>query len=38
MATVWKLATVEQGSLVVASFHPELVGDGRLHRYLLGKV
>jgi 5'-phosphate synthase pdxT subunit len=29
---------LEQGSLVVASFHPELVGETRLHGYLLGKV
>jgi len=29
---------LEQGSLVVASFHPELVGETRLHEYLLGKV
>ncbi|MFN2544964.1 MAG: pyridoxal 5'-phosphate synthase glutaminase subunit PdxT [Actinomycetota bacterium] len=29
---------LEQGSLIVASFHPELAGDGRLHEYLLGKV
>jgi 5'-phosphate synthase pdxT subunit len=29
---------LEQGNLVVASFHPELVGESRLHAYLLGKV
>ena len=29
---------LEQESLVVASFHPELVGETRLHAYLLGKV
>lgn len=29
---------LEQGSLVVASFHPELVGETRLHEYVLGKV
>jgi len=29
---------LEQGNLVVASFHPELVGEGGLHAYLLGKV
>jgi len=29
---------LEQGKLVVASFHPELVGETRLHEYLLGKV
>jgi pyridoxal 5'-phosphate synthase pdxT subunit len=29
---------LEQGNLVVASFHPELVGESRLHRYLLGKA
>jgi 5'-phosphate synthase pdxT subunit len=28
----------EQGNLVVASFHPELAGEGRLHEYFLGKV
>ncbi len=28
----------EQGSLLAASFHPELVGEGRLHRRLLEKV
>ena len=29
---------LEQGNLVVASFHPELAGETRLHRYVLGKV
>ena len=29
---------LEQGSLVVASFHPELVGETGLHDYLLRKV
>ena len=29
---------LEQGWLVVASFHPELAGETRLHEYLLGKV
>jgi len=29
---------LEQANLVVASFHPELVGETGLHRYLLGKV
>jgi 5'-phosphate synthase pdxT subunit len=29
---------LEQGNLVVASFHPELVGETRLHEYLLRKV
>ncbi len=29
---------LEQGNLVVASFHPELVGEGRLHRYVLDKA
>jgi 5'-phosphate synthase pdxT subunit len=29
---------LEQGALVVASFHPELVGETGLHAYLLGKV
>ena len=29
---------LEQANLVVASFHPELVGETRLHEYLLGKV
>ena len=28
----------EQGNLVIASFHPELAGEGRLHEYVLGKV
>jgi 5'-phosphate synthase pdxT subunit len=28
----------EQGNLVVASFHPELAGEGRVHEYFLGKV
>jgi 5'-phosphate synthase pdxT subunit len=27
-----------QGNLVVASFHPELVGETRLHEYLLARV
>jgi 5'-phosphate synthase pdxT subunit len=29
---------LEQGNLVVASFHPELVGERGLHEYVLGKV
>ena len=29
---------LEQGNLVVASFHPELVGETGLHEYVLGKV
>jgi 5'-phosphate synthase pdxT subunit len=29
---------LEQGNLVVASFHPELVGETGLHDYLLRKV
>jgi pyridoxal 5'-phosphate synthase pdxT subunit len=29
---------LEQGNLVVASFHPELVGETALHDYLLRKV
>jgi 5'-phosphate synthase pdxT subunit len=29
---------VEQGNLLAASFHPELVGEGRLHAYLLEKA
>lgn len=29
---------LEQGHLLAASFHPELVGESGLHRYLLGKV
>jgi pyridoxal 5'-phosphate synthase pdxT subunit len=29
---------LEQGNLVVASFHPELVGEGALHRYVLDKA
>jgi 5'-phosphate synthase pdxT subunit len=29
---------LEEGNLVVASFHPELVGETRLHAYVLGKV
>ncbi len=29
---------LEQGSLVVASFHPELVREGALHRYVLDKA
>ena len=29
---------LEQGNLVVASFHPELVGESRLHEYVLRKV
>jgi 5'-phosphate synthase pdxT subunit len=29
---------MEQGSLLVASFHPELVGETGLHEYLLRKV
>jgi 5'-phosphate synthase pdxT subunit len=29
---------VEQGSLLAAAFHPELAGDGRLHRRMLERV
>ena len=29
---------LEQGNLVVASFHPELAGETRLHEYVAGKV
>jgi len=29
---------LEEGSLLVASFHPELVGETGLHRYVMGKV
>jgi pyridoxal 5'-phosphate synthase pdxT subunit len=29
---------LEQGNLVVASFHPELVAEAALHRYVLDKV
>ena len=29
---------LEQGNLLVASFHPELVGETALHTYLLAKV
>jgi glutamine amidotransferase PdxT len=29
---------LEQGSLLAASFHPELAGETGLHDYLLGKV
>ena len=29
---------VRQGSLIAASFHPELAGDGRLHRLMLERV
>ena len=29
---------VEQGNLLAASFHPELAGDGRLHRRMLERV
>jgi pyridoxal 5'-phosphate synthase pdxT subunit len=29
---------LEQGNLIVASFHPELVGETSLHGYLLGKA
>jgi 5'-phosphate synthase pdxT subunit len=29
---------LEQGNLIVASFHPELIGETALHAYLLGKV
>jgi 5'-phosphate synthase pdxT subunit len=29
---------VEQGNLLAATFHPELAGDGRLHRRMLERV
>lgn len=31
-------AVVEQGNLLAAAFHPELIGETRLHRYLLEMV
>ncbi|MGH2709662.1 MAG: pyridoxal 5'-phosphate synthase glutaminase subunit PdxT [Actinomycetota bacterium] len=33
-----KPVVVEQGSLLAAAFHPELGGDGRLHRRMLERV
>ena len=33
-----KPVVVEQGSLLAAAFHPELAGDGRLHRRMLERV
>ena len=33
-----KPVVAEQGNLLIASFHPELVGETRLHEYLLRKV
>jgi pyridoxal 5'-phosphate synthase pdxT subunit len=29
---------LEQGNLLVSSFHPELIGEAGLHRYLLAKI
>ena len=29
---------LEQGNLLVSSFHPELIGESGLHRYLLAKL
>jgi len=29
---------LEQGNLLVSSFHPELIGETGLHRYLLAKL
>ena len=29
---------LEQGNLVVASFHPELIGESALHEYVLRKA
>ena len=29
---------LEQGNLLVSSFHPELIGEAGLHRYLLAKL
>ena len=33
-----KPVVAEQGNLLIAAFHPELVGETRLHEYLLRKV
>lgn len=33
-----KPVVVEQGNLLAAAFHPELAGDGRLHRRMLERV
>lgn len=33
-----RAVVLEQGNLLAASFHPELVGESGLHRYLLEKV
>jgi len=29
---------LEQGKLIVASFHPELIGETALHQYVMGKI
>jgi len=29
---------LEQGKLIVASFHPELIGETALHEYVIGKI
>ncbi len=33
-----RIVAVRQGRLLATSFHPELTGDDRLHRYFLGMV
>jgi 5'-phosphate synthase pdxT subunit len=33
-----KPVVVEQGTMLAAAFHPELAGDGRLHRRMLERV
>lgn len=32
------VVAARQGSLLVATFHPELTGDGRFHRYFLERI
>jgi 5'-phosphate synthase pdxT subunit len=36
--TLGRIVAVRQGSLLATSFHPELTGDDRVHRYFVDLV
>ncbi len=38
LATIEHAVAVRQGSLLATSFHPELTGDNRIHRYFIEAV
>jgi 5'-phosphate synthase pdxT subunit len=38
LATYEHAVAVQQGGLLATSFHPELTGDNRIHRYFIDSV